>query len=304
MTKIIIGIPCHNEEKTIAKVVSDFKKELPEAAIWVVDNNSSDQTAAEALRAGALVFSEKKKGKGFAVQRLFEEFEGDILVLVDGDDTYPVEAVSRIITPILEEEAEMVVGNRIHRDNSQNFSGSHWLGNQFLTQSLNLLFGSHLKDMESGLRALSKKFVDSSALLAGGFGIEPEISIQALEKGMRIKEVPILVEKRKAGSVSKLNTFRDGTIVLYTVLSLFRDYKPLQFFSWLAGMLFLSGIGLGYYSTREYFSTGIVEHIPALVVAGFFLLASFVSFIAGLILSSIKRRHDELVVLLNRHKKH
>ena len=252
MKKIIIGIPCYNEEATIQKVITDFQKELPEAQIFVVDNNSNDQTAEIAKNAGARVFSEKKQGKGFAVQKLFEVFTGDILVLVDGDDTYPAESIKKLLEPVFKEEAEMVVGNRMHRENIKNFSQSHWLGNKFLTRSLNFLFGTKLKDMESGFRAMDKKFIESSALLASGFGIEPELTIQAIEKGMRIKEIPIEVRPRERGSHSKLNAVRDGTVVLYTVISLFRDYKPLQFFSLMSFAFFLAMAGLGWYSIRDY----------------------------------------------------
>ena len=299
---IVVAIPCYNEEVTIGKVMADFKTELPTAEFLVIDNNSTDRTAEIAIRAGARVFSEKKQGKGFAVQKIFEIFKGDILILVDGDDTYPAESVKKIINPIINEEAEMVVGNRMHRRNLKNFSQSHWLGNKFLTRSLNFLFRTKLKDMESGFRAMDKKFIESSALLASGFGIEPEITIQALEKGMRIKEIPIAVKIRKNGSHSKLNAVRDGTIVLYTIISLFRDYKPLQFFTLITSIFFLITIGLGWYSIRDYVATGIVYHIPALFVSGFFAVAGFISFIAGLILSSIKRRHDELLVILRRKR--
>jgi glycosyltransferase involved in cell wall biosynthesis len=298
--KITVGIPCYNEELTIKKVIEDFKRELPEAQIFVIDNNSKDKTVEITKSAGAEVFSEKKQGKGFAVQKLFEIFEGDILVLVDGDDTYPAESVKSLLEPIINEEAEMTVGNRIHKQNLKNFSQSHWLGNKFLTRSLNFLFHTKLKDMESGFRAMDKKFVETSALLAGGFGIEPEITIQALEKGMRIREFPIYVKPREKGSNSKLNAIRDGTIVLYTVVSLFRDYKPLQFFSLITLIFLVMGLGLGWYSIVDYFKTGIIYHIPALFISGFFAVASFISFIAGLILSSIKRRHDELLVILRR----
>ena len=300
--KIVIGIPCFNEEITIGKVVQDFKKELPGAKIIVVDNNSKDDTARVSRESGAYVISEKRQGKGFAVQRIFDEFDGDILVLVDGDDTYGSDDVHKIVDPIIKEEAEMVVGDRIHMDNEKSYAKGHWWGNNYLTKSLNFLFGTSFRDMESGFRAMDKKFVQSSALLAGGFGIEPEMTIQAIEKDMRIIEVPINLGKRESGSHSKLNAMRDGTVVLYTIISLFRDYKPLQFFSLIAGILLLIGIGLGWYSIRDYVVTGIVYHIPALVVSGFFVLASYVSFVSGLILSSIKRRHDELLVIMRRGK--
>jgi glycosyltransferase involved in cell wall biosynthesis len=298
--RIVVAIPCYNEELTIGRVIVDFKKALPMARILVVDNNSKDQTARIAQEAGAEVICEKRQGKGFAVQKIFDEFEGDVLVLVDGDDTYPAESVKCLLKPVINEEVEMVVGNRIHKRNMKNFSQSHWLGNKFLTRSLNFLFRTKLKDMESGFRAMDRKFVKSSALLAGGFGIEPEITIQAIEKGMRIKEIQIDIKPREDGSDSKLNAARDGTIVLYTVISLFRDYKPLQFFTSVTFVFFLFAIGLGWYSVRDYVATGVVYHIPALLVSGFFAMASFISFIAGLILSSIKRRHEELLVILRR----
>ena len=300
--KIVIGIPCYNEEKTIKKVIKDFQKKMPKSDIIVVDNNSSDGTFEIAKKAGARVFFEKKQGKGFAVQKIFNEFNGDILVLIDGDDTYSVDDAHKLIKPIIEGVADMVVGDRIHIDNTKVFSSSHWWGNKFLTTALNICFATKFKDMESGLRAMNKNFVQSTAILAGGFGIEPEIMIQAIEKGCVIKEVPISLVPRSDGSDSKLNTVKDGTIVLYTVLSLFRDYKPLHFFLILAVILVLLSFILGWYSLEGYFETGIVSHIPSLVVAGFLISASFTSFIAGIILSSIKRRHDELVVLMNRMK--
>ena len=301
--RIVVAIPCYNEELTIGKVVVDFKKALPAARVLVVDNNSKDQTARIAQEAGAKVISEKRQGKGFAVQKIFDEFDGDVLVLVDGDDTYPADSVKRLLKPVIDEEVEMVVGSRIHKKNIKNFSRSHWLGNKFLTRSLNFLFRTKLNDMESGFRAMDRKFVESSALLAGGFGIEPEITIQAIEKGMRIKEIQIDIRPRERGSDSKLNAARDGTIVLYTIISLFRDYKPLQFFTSVAFVFFLFAISLGWYSVRDYVVTGVVYHIPALFVSGFFAMASFISFIAGLILSSIKRRHDELLIILGRKRK-
>ncbi|MBA4318282.1 MAG: glycosyl transferase [Flavobacterium sp.] len=301
--KIVVAIPCYNEELAIDKVIADFKKEIPEAEILVVDNNSSDRTAEIAEKAGARVISEKKQGKGYAVQKIFDEFSGDILILVDGDDTYLASDAQGLLRLVVNDEADMAVGDRIHSKNNASFSNSHWLGNKFLTMSLNLIFGTRLRDMESGFRVIDKKFVESSALLAGGFGIEPELTIQALEKGMRIKEIPISLLPRESGSHSKLNAVKDGTIVLYTVISLFRDYKPLHFFSLISSVFLLLGFILGWYSTIDYFKTGIVFHIPALIVSGFFILFSFISFVSGLTLSSIKRRHDELLVILNRKRR-
>ncbi len=300
--KIIVAIPCYNEEATIAKVIADFKAELPQAGVLVIDNNSHDKTFEVAKNSGAWVVSEKKQGKGNAVQRIFDEFQGDILVLVDGDDTYFAKDVHNLLAPVLNGEADMTVGNRIHKKNNAAFSNSHWFGNKFLTQSLNVIFRTKLKDMESGFRVMDKSFIESSALLASGFGIEPEITIQALERGMRIKEVPISLFQRKEGSQSKLNAVRDGTIVLYTIISLFRDYKPLQFFTLLSFVSFIFAISLGWYSIRDYLNTGMVRHIPSLVVAGFFSISMLINCIAGLIISSINRRHEELLVILRRKK--
>lgn len=298
--KITVAIPCHNEESTIGKVISDFQRELPGAQILVVDNNSNDKTALVAKEFGVEVIGEKRQGKGFAVQKIFDEFDGDVLILVDGDDTYSAKDVQKLLMPILNDEADMVVGNRIHAKNEKVFTGSHWLGNKFLTKALNFLFGTKLFDMESGFRAIDKKFVNSSALLAGGFGIEPELTIQALEKGMRIKEVPIALFPRKKGSQSKLNATKDGTIVLYTIISLFRDYKPLHFFSWLSFLSFILAGALGWRGIRDYLDTGILSRMPTLLVAVFFTISGLINFVSGLILSSIKRRHDELLVIMRR----
>jgi glycosyltransferase involved in cell wall biosynthesis len=298
---ILIAIPCLNEEMTIKKVIDDFARELPYAKILVIDNNSSDQTADFAAQAGAEVIVEKKQGKGFAIQKIFDECKADILLLVDGDDTYLASEAKKIIDPILKGEAEMVVGDRIHKENVKKFSNSHWLGNKFLTKTLNFIFRTKLNDMESGYRAIDRKFVESSALLAGGFGIEPELTIQAIEKGFRIKEVPISVKPLEKGSHSKLNTFRDGTIIIYTIISLFRDYKPLHFFTFLSVVSFLLALGLGWYSIKDYIQTGVVSRIPSLLVAGIFAISGLINFIAGLILSSIKRRHDELLIILRRN---
>lgn len=300
--KIVVAIPCYNEEATIEKVILDFKGQLPNAGIIVVDNNSSDETSEKAQKAGAKVFLEKRQGKGFAVQKIFNICNCDILILVDGDDTYLAEEVHNLINPILKKEAEMVVGNRLNKKNPNSFSLSHWLGNIFLTGCFNLFFCQNLKDIESGFRAIDKKFINSSALLAGGFGIEPELTIQAIEKDIRIKEVPISLGIRPKGSDSKLNTIKDGAIVLYTIISLFRDYKPLQFFFWISIFFAVGGILLGWRSLDGYFETGILDKIPTLIVSCFCMLFSFISIIAGLILSSIKRRHEELLIILNRKK--
>jgi glycosyltransferase involved in cell wall biosynthesis len=298
----IVVIPCYNEAKTIKKVIRDFQAELPDARILVVDNNSSDNTSVKARKAGAEVITEKRQGKGFAVQRALEEFKEDIFVLVDGDDTHDASDVHTLIALIADDKADMAVGDRMHEKNRDAFSTSHWFGNWFLNAMLNLFFHAGINDMQSGLRVMNKRFLNSTALLAGGFAIEPELTIQAIEKGMVIKEEKISLFKRPDGSHSKISAVRDGTIALYTLVSLFRDYKPLQFFLSFALVYTLAGGFLGWYGTIDYFDTGIVTRVPSLIVAGFLFISALMSFIAGLILSSIKRRHDEMVVLLNRVK--
>jgi len=302
MKKIVVGIPCYNEELSIRKVIEDFKRELPEAQIFVIDNNSKDKTAEIARNAGAQVFSEKKQGKGFAVQKLFRVFDGDILVLVDGDDTYPAESVKNLLEPVINEEAEMVVGNRIHKKNMKNFSRSHWLGNKFFIKILNVLFGGDIKikDAFSGYRVFSRDFVNSVILLSKGFEIESELSIQAIENRLKIKEIDISYRLRVNGSSSKIKTIRDGVNILYVIISLFRDYKPLIFFFSISFVFLFFSILLGWYGVKDYFKTGMVYHFPSLFVSGFFAIASFVSFIAGLILSSIKRRYDEIISILKK----
>jgi glycosyltransferase involved in cell wall biosynthesis len=302
MKKIIVGIPCYNEESSIKKVIEDFKRELPEARIFVVDNNSTDRTAEIARNAGAEVFSEKKQGKGFAVQKLFKVFNGDILVLVDGDDTYPAESVKKLLEPVVSEEVEMVVGNRIHNKNMKNFSRSHWFGNKFFIKFLNVLFGKDIKikDVFSGYRVFSRDFISAVILLSKGFEIESELSIQAIENKLKIKEIDVFYRLRKAGSNSKIKTFRDGVTILYVIISLFRDYKPLVFFSSMSFIFLTFSFLLGWYGIKDYFATGMVYHFPSLFVSGFFAIASFVSFIAGLILSSIKRRYDEIISILKK----
>jgi glycosyltransferase involved in cell wall biosynthesis len=294
-SRILIGVPCLNEEKTISKVILDFKEEFPGARILVIDNDSKDQTAIKAKEAGAEVIFEKKQGKGYAVQKIFDNFNEDILVLVDGDGTYNPRDTKKLIE-LLGEGADMAVGNRVHFSNMQNFKFGHWLGNKFLTGIVNLLFGTRLQDIESGLRVVNKKYVQSSALLAGGFGIEPELTIQALEKNFVIREIPITFKNRPLGSSSKLSALKDGMVVVYTILSLFRDNRPLQFFILISVLFLLVSVFFGRLATNN-------AEFTYTFFFGIFILLSFVSFIAGLILSSLKRKHEELIVLLRRKNK-
>jgi glycosyltransferase involved in cell wall biosynthesis len=230
MPHVAVLIPCLNEEKTIARVIQDFRRELPQASIHVFDNNSTDQTVAEATGAGAIVHSEPERGKGNVVRSMFRKVVADVHVMVDGDDTYPAEAVHQLIEPILRGEADMVVGSRFLAADSE-FRLLNRAGNQFFLWLINTLFHGKLTDMMSGLRAMSSEFVETVDVAVPGFEVEVEMTIKALQKGLRIRETSAVLRPRPEGSFSKLRRFRDGFRILRTVISLLRDYRPLLFFS-------------------------------------------------------------------------
>ncbi|MDZ7611167.1 MAG: glycosyltransferase [Candidatus Moranbacteria bacterium] len=298
---ILIGIPCYNEESTIKKVVEDFKRELPEAKILVVDNNSSDNTAKKAREAGAEVEREKRQGKGFAVQKIFEKFTQGYLVIVDGDDTYSPEEAHKLIDSLIQDKADMLAGNRLNKKNKKSFSTPHWWGNKMFAFFINLLFKTNLNDILSGYRVFNQNFKRNAILLSGGFEIESELTIQSIERNLKIKELPVSLKKRGGLSTSKIRTFKDGFIILYTISSLFRDYKPLEFFSVISFFSLAVGMFISWRGISEYLETGLVTHLPSLVVGGFLVLFSFISFIAGLILSSLKRRHEEIISLIKKN---
>src|SRR6185369_7879348 len=223
--KIAVLIPCHNEEPTVGDVVRSFRAELPTAKIYVFDNNSSDRTVECALAAGAIVLKEPRQGKGFVVQSMFRQVEADLYVMVDGDATYPAPEVHRLLKPVVANEADMVVGSRLQTGTSSEFRQINRWGNRLVLALLNSIFGVHLTDILSGYRAFNRKFVKELPLFGGGFEIETELTIKAIARGYRIAEVPIDLVHRPAGSHSKIRLWRDGTLIINTILALFRDYK-------------------------------------------------------------------------------
>ncbi|HWW76797.1 MAG TPA: glycosyltransferase, partial [Pyrinomonadaceae bacterium] len=227
---VAVLIPCYNEEPTVARVVARFREELPGARVYVFDNNSTDRTAEEARRAGAQVFVERRQGKGYVVQSMFRQVDADFYVMVDGDETYPPEAVHALLAPVVAGEADMSVGSRLHADSRSQFKRRNRLANQMVRSTLNSIFGVRLTDILSGYRAFSREFVKGLPLFGGGFEIETELTIKAVERGFRLVEVPVSLTHRPEGSHSKIQFMRDGFLILNTTLALFRDYKPLTFF--------------------------------------------------------------------------
>lgn len=284
-------IPCYNEEKTVAKVVSDWKKELPRATVYVYDNNSSDRTAELARQAGAVVRHEYAQGKGNVIRRMFREIDARCYIMIDGDDTYPAENGREMVEEVLEKQADMVVGDRLSstyfEENKRPF---HNAGNSLVRASINRLFHSDIRDIMTGYRAFSYQFVKSFPVLSKGFEIETEMTIHAVDKNMRVTNVPVSYRDRPAGSVSKLNTFSDGWRVLKTIGRLFRNYRPMHFFGSISGILFAAAALLFLPILPTYFRTGMVPHFPTLIVSGFAALAALLSLFTGLILSSIAEK--------------
>lgn len=295
MDKIAVLIPCYNEEKTIAKVIRDARAALPEAVIYVYDNNSTDQTARIAREEGAVVRDEYMQGKGNVIRRMFREIEAQCYIMVDGDDTYPMEFAPEMVEKVLCRNADMVVGDRLSstyfEENKRPF---HNLGNSLVRASINHLFGCEIKDIMTGFRAFSYGFVKTFPVLSKGFEIETEMTIHAVYNHMQIENVIVEYRDRPEGSVSKLNTYSDGFRVLGTIFRLYRDYKPFGFFSILS--LVLTAIALLFFIPvlLEYLRTGLVLKFPTLIVCGFVVMAAIQSFFAGLILSNMamKNRRD------------
>lgn len=295
MDKIAVLIPCYNESKTIEKVVKDFKRELPEATIYVYDNNSSDDTDKIAKAAGAEVRYEYQQGKGNVIRRMFAEIDAECYVMVDGDDTYPANEVSEMVDKVLTRHADMVVGDRLSstyfEENKRPF---HNFGNSIVRGSINLLFKNDIKDIMTGYRAFSYRFVKTFPVLSKGFEIETEMSIHAIDKNMYVENVVIDYRDRPAGSESKLNTYSDGIKVLFTIVRLFRTYRPMGFFGLLAAVLSLLAVIFFIPVMVTYVNTGLVPNFPTLIVCGFAILAAIQSLFAGLILKTMyqKNRQD------------
>ena len=288
-TKIAVLIPCYNEELTVEKTVSDFKKALPSADVYVYNNNSKDKTKELAIKAGAIVRDEYKQGKGAVVRSMFRDIDADVYIMVDGDDTYPAEEVDNLIKPVLEGKADMVIGDRLsstyYTENKRPF---HNFGNSLVKGLINFLFKSDLNDIMTGYRAFSKKFVKCMPVMSDGFQIETEMTIFALTSNMLVVNVPITYRDRPEGSESKLNTFSDGFKVLLTLFNLFKDNRPFLFFGSISIIIFIIGLFVGIPVINEFVKTAYITKVPSAVLAAALMLNSFLLFSVGIILDSIK----------------
>lgn len=291
MDKIAVLIPCYNEEKTIEKVVRDAKEALPKAVIYVYDNNSSDRTVELAEGAGAVVRHEYMQGKGNVIRRMFREIDAECYIMVDGDDTYPMEYAPQMVEKVLSHNADMVVGDRLSTTYfTENKRPFHNLGNSLVRKSINVLFDCDIKDIMTGYRAFSYSFVKTFPVMSKGFEIETEMTIHAVNNNMQVENVEVDYRDRPEGSVSKLNTYSDGIKVLFTIARLFREYKPFRFFALLALLLMAVAVGFFIPVLMEWFATGLVAKFPTLIVCGFVGLAAVQAFFAGLILNNISQR--------------
>ena len=291
MDKTAILIPCYNEASTIGKVVRDFRNALPEAVIYVYDNNSTDGTAEIAEQAGAVVRHEYQQGKGNVIRRMFREIDAECYIITDGDDTYPAECAPEMADRVLRHQADMVVGDRLsstyYRENKRRF---HNFGNDLVRGSINRLFHSEIRDIMTGYRAFSYQFVKTFPVLSRGFEIETEMTIHAVDKNMQIENVVVEYRDRPEGSVSKLNTFSDGRKVLYTVFSLYRSCRPLSFFGILSAVLAALAVIFFIPVFLTYLKTGLVPNFPTLIVCGFVMIAAIQSLFAGLILETFRQK--------------
>lgn len=299
--KIAVLIPCYNEEVTIHKVVSDFKRELPEADIYVYDNNSSDDTSKLAKDAGAIVRFEPRQGKGNVVRQMFRDIDADCYLMVDGDDTYPAESARELCEPILNGEADMTVGDRLSNGTyaEENKRAFHGFGNDLVRAMIKWIYGYSFDDVMTGYRAFSRPFVKTFPVMSEGFQIETEISIHAVDRRWRIKDVPIIYRDRPEGSISKLNTIGDGMKVMIVIASLFKNYRPLKFFSLAALVLAVIGLLLGIPVIVEFFETGLVPRLPTALLATAFMFLCGLSFATGLVLDNLaktERKQWELEV--------
>ena len=294
MDKIAVLIPCYNESKTVKKVINDYQAVLPEATIYVYDNNSSDDTAAIAEAEGAIVCHEYHQGKGNVIRRMFREIDAEAYIMVDGDDTYPAEFAREMVDKVLDRHVDMVVGDRLSSTYfSENKRPFHNFGNSLVRNSINTLFKSDIKDIMTGYRAFSYQFVKSFPVLSKGFEIETEMSIHAVHKNLLVENVIVTYRDRPEGSESKLNTYSDGFKVIKTIIKLYKNYKPFGFFSILAAILMLLSTGFFIPVLLEYFATGLVFKFPTLIVCGFVALAALISFFSGVILSTINEKNRQ-----------
>lgn len=296
--KIAVLIPCYNEALTIEKVVKDYRKALPEADIYVYDNNSTDNTDEIAKKAGAIVRYEYNQGKGNVIRSMFRQINADCYLMIDGDDTYPAENAREMCDLIIDGKADMVIGDRLSSTYfSENKRPFHNFGNKLVRLSINKLFKNSIKDIMTGYRAFSYSFVKGFPILSKGFEIETEMTIHAVDKNFKLVEIPVTYRDRPEGSVSKLNTYSDGIKVLKTIASLFKEYKPAFFFNIIALLILIISLFLGIPVINEYFNTGLVPKFPSLIVSCILLVISLLLWITGIILQVIVKKHKQLYEL-------
>lgn len=292
MDKIAVLIPCYNEEKTIGKVVRDAKAALPESTIYVYDNNSTDRTVEIAREAGAVIKHEYMQGKGNVIRRMFREIDAESYIMVDGDDTYPMEFAGEMVDKVLNHNADMVVGDRLSSTYfTENKRPFHNFGNSIVRGSINQLFGCDIKDIMTGFRAFSYQFVKTFPVMSKGFEIETEMTIHAVSNNMQVENVIVEYRDRPEGSESKLNTYSDGIKVIMTIIRLYREYKPFGFFGILSLLLMAVSVGFFVPVLLDYMHTGLVAKFPTLIVCGFVALAAVQSFFSGMILQNIAQKN-------------
>ncbi|MEG0863722.1 MAG: glycosyltransferase family 2 protein [Clostridia bacterium] len=293
--KLAILIPCYNESKTIAKVVKDFQEALPEAEIFVYDNNSTDGTDALAREAGATVCYEYRQGKGNVIRTMFREIDADCYLMIDGDDTYPAENAREMVAYVLDKKVDMVVGDRLSSTYyTQNKRPFHNVGNRVVKNLVNMIFKGNITDIMTGYRAFSYQFVKSFPVISQGFEIETEMTIHALDKNLSLASVPVEYRDRPADSISKLNTYSDGMRVLRTIARLYKEYRPLSFFGLFAAMFALLGLLLFVPVLIEFFRTGLVPRYPTLIVSGVCATLSLMLLVCGVILDTVAKKHRQL----------
>jgi glycosyltransferase involved in cell wall biosynthesis len=297
--RIAVLVPCHNEALTVAKVVGDFRAQLPEADIFVFDNASTDDTAARAGAAGAHVVPVPARGKGHVVRSMFRTIDADVYVMVDGDDTYPADKVRSLLSPVLSGEADMVVGTRLETHADSAFRPLHGFGNRLVCTVISQLFGTRIADALSGYRAFNRRFVKTMPVLSQGFEIETEMTVFAMSQALSVREVAIPYGSRPEGSHSKLHTFRDGFRVLKTILFLYKDFRPLLFFGLIAAVCLLAALAFGSVVVAEYAATGKVTHPSTAVLAAALGLLGMLTVSTGLVLDTVNRRTQELQRLLS-----
>lgn len=299
--RIAVVIPCYDEASTIQKVVQDFAKALPQAQIYVFDNNSTDGTGEIARRAGARVVASPRQGKGHVIQHVARDVDADVYLLVDGDDTYPAEAAPVLLERFQRDGLDMLVATRLEEYESGAFRTFHRIGNRWISWLTSRLFGTRLEDVLSGYRVLSREFFDVVQIRNGGFEVETEMTLQALTKRMSIAETPVHYARRREGSESKLSTWSDGFLIARCILMLFKDYKPLVFFSTIAGVLAVAALVSGSAPVRDFLETGYVMHVPRAILGAALGILAVVAFTAGLILDTIAKNHEETIGIWKRH---